>query len=372
MSQCNFSSLGKARNGRRLRYWCQSHRCLVELPLDSPQPFSCSIADAQRPQQRSLTITLKDFPGGIALWGALPPVLDTSGRPPEIGVHVHARTTAGGCKVVDATFDEVHFSSVGPFATSPPITLTGEAAASFNIATILDRKVRYLMCKHCGSAHVDAGSYAVRYHRKHMCQACGRDFLDAAPSIGSPIPFLQEQVAVASAAPQLSPRHISFNLSDYPGGVQIWGSHPAVLWTSPKPEEAGIHVHAFQKRGGPPTLDETYGSVEIAGYTLDPGQVRVLMAQLAVPFLAEAVIDVRCTRCNQSHFDRGDLATSPHTTHLCEHCGHSFTLHTRRKPSVGNPLVGILSRIRAAQGGSASTPAPRNSPDGLASDSASL
>jgi hypothetical protein len=36
------------------------------------------------------------YPSGVALWGALPPVYDTTSLPVERGVHVHARSAAKG------------------------------------------------------------------------------------------------------------------------------------------------------------------------------------------------------------------------------------------------------------------------------------
>src|SRR5712672_4253086 len=30
-----------------------------------------------------------------------------------------------------------------------------------------------------------------------------------------------------------------------PGGMQIWASNPALVWTSARPEEAGLHIHLY-------------------------------------------------------------------------------------------------------------------------------
>ena len=68
--------------------------------------------------------------------------------------------------------------------------------------------------------------------------------------------------------------------SEYPGGLQIWGSNPAFLWTSEKHEEEGIHIHAFKKEGQiEPDEDDTFREFTIDGIKLDPLMVRVLMAQ---------------------------------------------------------------------------------------------
>ena len=67
--------------------------------------------------------------------------------------------------------------------------------------------------------------------------------------------------------------------SEYPGGIQIWGSNPAFLWTGFKHEEEGIHVHAFLEGQAEPELDDTFREVTIDGIQLDPVIVRILMAQ---------------------------------------------------------------------------------------------
>ena len=54
------------------------------------------------------------YPGGIAIWGALPAVYDTSIAPQDSGVHVHARMVAGGEKSIDETFNIVTHGSLVP------------------------------------------------------------------------------------------------------------------------------------------------------------------------------------------------------------------------------------------------------------------
>lgn len=51
-------------------------------------------------------------------------------------------------------------------------------------------------------------------------------------------------------------------------GISICGSNTALLWTSPKTEEYGIHVHAYATDGREPTIDETYDKVIIDGIEL--------------------------------------------------------------------------------------------------------
>ena len=38
-----------------------------------------------------LDLNLDQYPGGVGLWGAVPPVYDTTRLPLDFGIHVHAR-----------------------------------------------------------------------------------------------------------------------------------------------------------------------------------------------------------------------------------------------------------------------------------------
>ena len=59
----------------------------------------------------------------------------------------------------------------------------------------------------------------------------------------------------------------TLNIDDYPGaGFAIWASTPAVLWTSRRPQERGIHVHL--SIDGKREFDDTYGSVIYRGAEL--------------------------------------------------------------------------------------------------------
>ncbi len=70
----------------------------------------------------SLRLNPADYPGGIALWGALPAVYDTTQYSIESGVHVHAREVANGAKQIDGSFDTVDVlsgSGVGASVIQP-------------------------------------------------------------------------------------------------------------------------------------------------------------------------------------------------------------------------------------------------------------
>jgi hypothetical protein len=86
---------------------------------------------------RILYLNPEDYPGGIAIWGALPAVFNTSACPEEHnGVHVHARVSVGGPKHIDETFDIVRVQSQGVDGHKRMFEINGEDAANYNISTI--------------------------------------------------------------------------------------------------------------------------------------------------------------------------------------------------------------------------------------------
>src|SRR5207302_7828279 len=56
-------------------------------------------------------LNLDGYSGGIALWGAMPAVYDTTILPIERGIHVHARITPKAKKEIDSTYRAVRILS---------------------------------------------------------------------------------------------------------------------------------------------------------------------------------------------------------------------------------------------------------------------
>ncbi len=331
---CSISMIGRQRNGAP-RLWCVVHRAQARA-LDR-----CSSAGEPTTPPTKAKVDLAKYPGGVALWGALAPVINTASAPGESGVHVHARRDVGGKKNVDATFDEVTVID-----GADEVRVTAVSATAFNISRLFGQQVKYLQCPRCGEAHVDAGEFAARPHRKHLCLACGRDFYDSEASIGNPMALVAARYekgrSVVPAGRQLSVTH-----REYSGGFQVWGTHPAILWTAPVPEESGIHVHGFEADSDMPTIDETYDEVEIEGIRLDPQQIRVLMAQMAIPELAERLTTARCPRCDTPQFDLGLDAITARRERNCAACGRAFVASGRRKIVISNPMVSAAMSINA-------------------------
>jgi hypothetical protein len=180
------------------------------------------------------------------------------------------------------------------------------------------------------------------YHAQHVCERCIATFDDVEPGISNPLMLLKELCGdVLQNRPINDPvqRRIPVRQARFPGGIQLWGSNPAIIWTSPKLEEGGIHFHGFNWRTNQPTVDETFGRLDIDGAHLDPEALRYLMAQQALPYLIPHMTTLTCSHCQSSHFDRADDAIDPHGMHTCEHCHAHFS---STAPAVSNPLVAML------------------------------
>jgi hypothetical protein len=183
-------------------------------------------------------------------------------------------------------------------------------------------------------------------HRQHLCHACGRYFRDDSKGISNPIALFREKCGLPEAPPDpVRPdRPLVLHQNDYPGGIQIWASNTALIWTGDRPEEEGLHVHAFDEASHI-QIDETFSTVHIDGVVLDEIQIQHYMAQAALDYLRNKVINLNCPKCGASHFDKGDLAFSPHAEHHCENCGAIFKTPGQRRLVVSNPFVKTRGRL---------------------------
>ncbi len=336
---CNIQAEIKNRSGDP-RWWCTVHGAPAWDPggdalAECPGAGVPDIADDDR-----LIVDPDDYPGGVALWGAADPVLNTGPDPTDHGIHVHARHRAAGPKLVDATFQEVSL-----LLDDGVRIVRSDAARAFMVAAVFGLELKVLRCPRCGEVHLDAAEFAVEAHRKHQCNRCGRHFFDPdqEASISNPCADLAERLGVIRATPLSSTKSLCIEQGDF-GGLAVWGSNPALVWTSSQPEESGIHVHGWAS-GGEQVIDDTYGAVTIDGVVLDPEQIRVLMVQRSLEFLQDRVTSLRCPVCNEAHLDRGLEALRPHATHICESCGAQFAGRGRRRKVVSNPMLNVVANL---------------------------
>ena len=103
---CEVVAVGKRRDGGT-RYWCLSHRADATAKYGRRAAVCRGAHIPVISERETLGLHLDSYSGGVALWGAVPPVYDTTVQPLDRGIHVHARKTLGSEKILDDTFRAV-------------------------------------------------------------------------------------------------------------------------------------------------------------------------------------------------------------------------------------------------------------------------
>lgn len=345
---CTIVEAGLARNGA-MRRWCTAHQRGIPSGADS-----CGGAKPAWTPEEVLELDLSEYKGGVAMWGSVGAVYDTTSLPPERGVHVHARSKEGTSKVIDDSFSAVRFNYQRDLLEVGTSLITERDAVGFYISRFLGRELTCEFCTHCGAPHLDEGQFAVAPHRKHLCHACGRYFHADKRGISNPLVLLTSELeqTVPHHEPEKSQKALEIDQADFSLGMQLWASNPAIVWLADRPEESGIHVHAYTG-DGKREIDETYGEVTVDGVVIDPDQVGYLMAQQAVGFLKGKIVSGDCPNCGTPLFTQGDEAFAPAMSHTCGSCEHSIVRPGRARPVVYNPLVATLDSLKAAAPGRA-------------------
>ena len=344
---CNIVAVGKRRDGGT-RYWCLGHHANATAKYGVAAKKCVAADDLPITADETLHIDFDQFPGGIALWGSVPAVYDTTTQPTDRGIHVHARSAKGAVKDIDKTYRRLRIPHQADLLSDGWIDVDEIDAINYMVSGVFGLEMISVRCTYCGFAHLDRDWFAVHSHRKHQCHGCGRQFSDTAAGVGNPIAELRRVLGAKPTKKRNAPDGISIRQKHYPGGIQIWGSNPAILWTSSAPEMAGIHLHGFASAEQEmPDVDETYAKVTIDGIRLDAEQVRTYMAQSAMPHLEGRVVDLTCLHCESPHFDRGEHAFTPHINHECHACGETFQAPGQLKKTIGNPFVGVRKRLAA-------------------------
>lgn len=340
MSECKIVLIGKNRNGTN-RYWCVKHHAPAYDKNGKKLKECLSTFKDFKRNKPTLDIDPEKYQGGIALWGCALAVYDTTDFELEPGIHVHARKEAGKEKEIDKTYGIVNVK-----LRSDYVSFDDLSSISYLSSNILNQEMVYLECPNCGSPHLDKDWYAVNPHKRHLCSVCGRFFNVKTANIGNPIMkakalFGDNQIHRDIVNPN---RSLDILQKDFPYGVSIWGSNAAFLWTSPKKEEYGIHIHAFKEPGLKPTIDETFDQVTIDGIALDVEQIRLFMVQNTLPYLAGRIVSLKCPNCGESFFDEGESSYTPKSEHLCAKCGY---LHKTRKKVISNPFIDTITELQS-------------------------
>lgn len=333
MMECNYIEAGKTRGGRTL-YYCTTHSYYT---TDPTKPCPGYWIDKYSRHLPETTIDIADYPGGIGVWGSLPPIIDTTkGSPLVLGVHLHARKVPDGPKQIDATYRKVTLLYEG----RKLIDIDADTAVNYTLSTVAGFTPRLITCNHCGALHTDKGALAVIPHKVHLCHSCKRKFRKKERAIGNRLAVLRRLV------PQYyrNRRRVVPNRSieiDMSREMRIWASNPAILWTAPRPEEEGIHIHLYEK--GKKVIDETYGRVIINGREIDPESTRILMAQKTYSLLVENILDkiqtITCPRCGKSVLYKMEKAFTPTRKIICPNCGHIFYV---KRAIIPQPLAWLV------------------------------
>jgi hypothetical protein len=317
----------KKRNGKP-NWWCRTHSMAASAP-DGAALEACSGSwfDPE-PEDQRLTIDLAQ--GETAMWGAVPPAIAIGSPPADTGrVHVHHRPTSGASKDIDGSYNIVTVTNGDAL-----VVVEGMAAVAFSISELTGQNLVALTCGNCGEVHIDEQKFATNPHRKHLCNHCGRNFIDTnGASISNPLASVYDLLGVSRPpAPVAATRAIELVVDDY-GALALWPSNAAIISTMTRPEESGIHVHAWDHDGNQ-VEDETFGSVVLDGEQIDPEALRWLGVHGALAHGAPVVAGA-CSACGRSLTSPTTGWIEPRTTHSCQ-CG--ATTRTHRKVFL-NPLA---------------------------------
>src|SRR5579862_5711175 len=136
---CHIVAAVKRRTGTP-KFWCQTHRSPAWNTDGTALPL-CPLAAAPTYTDKDiLRLHLDDYPGGVALWGALPPVFATRSTLYDRGIHIHARKNPGGAKVIDRTYTEVRIT--GSLLGVHEIVIREEEAVTFVASSILGQNLK--------------------------------------------------------------------------------------------------------------------------------------------------------------------------------------------------------------------------------------
>ncbi len=338
---CSIQPIGKRRDGGT-KYWCLAHRADATAKYGKPAQ-KCRYADvAPIEAEQELRLCIADYPGGVGMWGAVPPVYDTTGLGLDLGIHVHARMSPDGAKLVDRTYRRV---TVTPDLRGPVLVVEELDAIYYMVSSVFGMRLEEEVCPRCNVSHLDRDWFSVHPHQKHLCAGCGHTFRAARVAVGNPVKALQSALSYKPKPPKRSRKVLELRQSEFKGGVRIWGSNPAIVWTREVDEIEGVHVHAYPEVGAPPVIDETYGCLVVDGVELKVNAVRAFMAQSVLPHLKGRVVSLSCDACGTSHTDEGSSAVVPTVERPCAECGNVLKSRGRFRKVISNEAAHLLARL---------------------------
>ncbi len=283
-----------------------------------------------------------EYPAGIAIWGGVEPIFMTAHRPhEEAGIHVHARKSPRAEKDIDQSFDEVTFRDQ---ATGRAVQIDQDAAVGFMISQTFGVRMRHVICTNCGTDIFLGRQSAAHPSTKHSCSSCSTISMTDERVVANPLISLREGYSSKIEPAVVLPRRpLSLRWDQCPGGIDIWGSNQAIIWTARKPEEEGLHIHWYAS-DGTMLQDDTFDTVTIGTIDIDVTAARLWMAQREIHQLRVVTGSMNCEECGAPLCDQGTQAYTPSKTHQCGKCGH---LALSIGPVIANPMPAIIDSLKA-------------------------
>ena len=148
---CNVVAVAKRRDGGT-RYWCLRHKADATAKYGKPA-LACRAAHI--PPLRSediFSLNMDKYKGGVALWGAVPALYDTTRLPMDRGIHVHARATPEAKKEMDRTYRAVRILSHR--LPSDGIVVSEIEAIYYMATSVFGFQMRQVLCSYCNWPHL--------------------------------------------------------------------------------------------------------------------------------------------------------------------------------------------------------------------------
>lgn len=293
-----------------------------------------------------------EYPAGIAVWGGVEPIFMTAHRPhEEAGIHVHARKLSTADKDIDQSFDEVTFRH---HVSGRDIRIDQDAAVGFMISQILGVQMQDVICTNCESDIFLGRQSAANPSTSHTCPSCSTLNTTIDHVVANPLIALREACSSRIDPAVILPRRpLSLRWDEFPGGIDIWGSNQAIIWTACKPEEEGLHVHWYAS-DGTMLQDNTFDSVTIGAIEIDVTAARLWMAQRELHQVRAVVRSISCEECGRAICDHGAHARAPSEVHTCANCAHVSSSAGR---IIANPTPATIESLRKTWGQTRKQPA---------------
>ena len=330
---CQISYEVLKRSGRP-NWWCRTHGMEASAPDGAPLERCPGAWFDPVPDDLQLDINLAH--GEFALWGALLPAIEIGEAPHDTGkVHVHHRPSSQDAKDIDRSFDIVRVTN-----GDNSLTIEGIAAVAFSISALVGVGVTTLSCPHCGEKHIDELKFATEPHRKHQCNSCGRSFFDSGRSVSNP---LADAYVTLVLTPPPTPVRVNRALEIDPfaySALSMWPTNPAIISTMARPEDVGIHVHAWSATNER-IVDDTFSPVTIRDEPIDEDALRALCVQRALAH-GTPILSLTCHGCGLALVSPSAGWMEPRTRHTCPRCG---VVTTTRRRAFLNPLAEKMANL---------------------------